>query len=675
MLDRNSIKVVFKSQNKEMKLGLRKDANSSIFKVIFLPQNKELIVDEGENIIRAAMEADIDIKNTCAGEGICGKCRIIIESGTVNGGISGKLTSQDLKNGYRLACMSFVSSDLVVRIPEDSKFDSSIVNTQAATYLTACSKEINLEELKEKGFFHPPVEKIYLELPEPTVKDNLPDATRLLNSLKINGNKGFAMDLPVIQKLPDILRNSHFRITATLEKPVNPDGKIQIIDVQPGNTAAKNYALVFDIGTTTIHGELVNLVTGESLDRVVDLNAQINYGEDIISRIIYSEKPGGIEKLNDLVVGVINNLIKKLAGKLKIELQDISCITIAGNTTMTQLFLKISPKSIRRSPYVPATTFYPPIKAATLGIALSNHVSTLIYPQISSYVGGDIVAGIIGSGIYKTEKLCLYMDIGTNAEIVAGNKDWLACAACSAGPAFEGGGISFGMIAMEGAIEDFFIDKNTFEPLSVTIGRVKPKGICGSGLITMVAVLYETGIIDNKGKFNRNLQTSRIRENDGVWEYVVAWARETQIEKDIVLSEPDIDNLIRAKGAIYSGFMTLLEEVGLTVKSIEKIIIAGGFGNNINLEKAMTIGLLPETDPGKVTFIGNGSLTGAKMAALSNTIRRDVVAVTKKMTNFELSETRSYMDNYIAALFLPHTDMSLFPGLAARMTERKPVLI
>ncbi len=673
MLDRNSIKVVFKSQNKEMKLGLRKDANSSTFKVLFLPYNKELIVDEGENVIRAAMEAGIDIKNTCAGEGICGKCRVIIESGTVNGGISGKLTSQDLKNGYRLACMAFVCSDLVIRIPEDSKFYSSIEHTQEAANLAACNNKVNLNGLKEKGFFHPPVEKVYVELPEPTSTDNIPDAVRLLNYLKIKDNMSFKIDFPVIQKLPDILRNSHFKITATLEQPVNPDGKTRIIDVQPGNTSEKNYALVFDIGTTTIYGELVNLVTGDSLERIVDLNTQINYGEDIISRIIFSEKPGGLEKLNELVVGVINSLIKKLAFKSEIDLNDISSIIIAGNTTMTQLFLKISPKSIRRSPYVPATTFYPSIKAASLGIELSDHVTTLFYPQISSYVGGDIVAGIIGSGIYKTEKLCLYMDIGTNAEIVVGNRDWLACAACSAGPAFEGGGISFGMVAMEGAIEDFSINKNTFEPLSVTIGRVKPKGICGSGLINMVAVLFENGIINSKGKFNRNIETSRLRENDGLWEYVVAWARETQIDKDIVLSESDIDNLIRAKGAIYSGFMTLLEEVGLTVNSIEMITIAGGFGNFIDLEKAMTIGLLPETDHGKVTFIGNGSLKGAKMAALSNTIRRDVVEVTKKMTSFELSETKSYMNNYIASLFLPHTDMNLFPGLTARMGEQKQV--
>jgi uncharacterized 2Fe-2S/4Fe-4S cluster protein (DUF4445 family) len=263
------------------------------------------------------------------------------------------------------------------------------------------------------------------------------------------------------------------------------------------------------------------------------------------------------------------------------------------------------------------------------------------------------------------------MDIGTNAEIVIGNKDWLACAACSAGPAFEGGGIKLGMRATEGAIEDFSIDPLTLEPMNITIGNVRPKGICGSGLIIAVATMFEMGIIDNRGKFDRNLNTHRIRVVDGICEYVLAWADETQIDRDVVLTEPDIENLIRAKGAMYSGCMTLLEEVGLHVNDVDRIILAGGFGSYVDLEKAMTIGLLPETDPDKVTFIGNGSLMGARMSSLTNHIRKDVVEVTKKMTNFELSETPSYMDNYVAALFLPHTNMNQFPKLNARLQTRK----
>jgi uncharacterized 2Fe-2S/4Fe-4S cluster protein (DUF4445 family) len=354
-----------------------------------------------------------------------------------------------------------------------------------------------------------------------------------------------------------------------------------------------------------------------------------------------------------------------------VDPEDISTITLAGNTTMTQLLLKINPRYIRRAPYVPASSLYPPIKARDLGMELGDHVTALIYPCVSSYVGGDIVAGVMGSGIYRAEELTLFMDVGTNAEIVIGNRDWLACAACSAGPAFEGGGLKFGMRAAKGAIEDFSLDPATCEPMIVTIGKVRPKGICGSGLINMVAVLFTMGVIDNLGKFDPNLQTPRIRETEAGREYVVAWKEETQIDRDITLSEIDIENLIRAKGAIYSGCMTLLTEVGLGINDIQRIILAGGFGSFVDLEKAMTIGLLPEMDPERVTYLGNGSLLGARMSSLTNRIRRDVAKVVQKMTNFELSDTTSYMDNYISALFLPHTDLDRFPRVKTRLAALK----
>ena len=428
-----------------------------------------------------------------------------------------------------------------------------------------------------------------------------------------------------------------------------------------------------DIGTTTVYGQLIDLVSGEVLSEYGDFNPQISYGEDVISRIMFSEKGDGLDKLHTAVVNVINKIIDKIVKKGSIDRDDISSITLAGNTTMTQLFLKVNPRYIRRSPYVPASTIYPPIRARHLGLNLGDHVMALVYPQISSYVGGDIVAGVMGSGLYRAEELTLFMDIGTNAEIVVGNKEWFACAACSAGPAFEGGGIEFGMRAAKGAIEDFSIDPVTFEPMNITIGNVRPKGICGSGLIIMVAAMFEMGVIDNGGKFNRNLDTPRIREKDGVWEYVLAWEADTQIDRDVVLTEIDIENLIRAKGAIYSGCQTLLEEVGLSIQDIDRIFLAGGFGSYVDIEKAMVIGLLPEMDPDKITYIGNASLMGCRMSAMTNRIRRDVVEVTKKMTNFELSETPSYMDHYVASLFLPHTNLETFPRLEARLEARKAI--
>lgn len=644
----------------------------STYKILFFPHEQEITVEKGTDLIRAAMEAGVHINASCGGEGVCGKCRVIIEDGEVEGGITEKLSKEDIALGYRQACSSLVISDLVVRVPVESEVDAKVLNLKQPPRQTARIWQMDFEQLKEEGLFMPPVEKRYLDLPEPTAQDNLADVTRLITYLQLKYDEHrLVVRLPLIRKIPDILRQDNFKITATLARPVKSGRKTHIINIQSGDTTDRNYAIAVDIGTTTIYGQLIDLITGKALAEYGDYNAQISYGEDVISRIIYADKPGGLEKLHDVVIKTINKLIKKMVKRAKLDPDEISTITFAGNTTMTQLFLKINPKYIRLSPYVPVSTLYPPIQAVDLDLDLGEHVPALIYPAVSSYVGGDIVAGVMGSGMYRTDKLTLFMDIGTNAEIVIGNKEWMACAACSAGPAFEGGGVKFGMRAARGAIEDFSMDPVTFEPMNMTIGNIRPKGICGSGLITMVATMFEMGVIDNRGKFNRDLGTPRIHENEGVMEYVLAWQDETQIDRDIALTEPDIDNLIRAKGAMYSGCLTLLEEVGLSFKDIEQIFLAGGFGSYIDLEKAMTIGLLPEIGADRVKYIGNGSLLGAKMSALTNRIRKDVLEVTKKMTNFELSETASYMDHYIAALFLPHTDIDYFPKLKARMNARK----
>jgi uncharacterized 2Fe-2S/4Fe-4S cluster protein (DUF4445 family) len=644
--------------------------------ILFVPHNKKIAVDDGEVLLRAALEAGVHINASCGGEGVCGKCRVIIESGQVEGGISEKLSAGDVAANYRMACQTMVKSDLTARVPVESEVDATVLNLQSAPRRTARIKQMNFDDLKEKGLFMPPVEKRYLELPVPDAQDHIADVSRLVSHLKLKHDEHrLTVSLPVIRKVPEVFRQDNFKVTVTLERPVQEGRKTHIINIQPGDTTAKHYAIAMDIGTTTIYGQLINLLTGEVLAEHGEFNGQISYGEDVITRIIYTEKPGGLDRLHDVVIQTINTIIKKIIKQSKIEHEDISTITLAGNTTMTQLLLKVDPRYIRKSPYVPASTIYPPIRAVDLGMELADHVTALVYPVVSSYVGGDIVAGVMGSGVYRTDELTLYLDIGTNAEIVIGNKEWLACAACSAGPAFEGGGITFGMRAARGAIEDFSVDPKTLEPMIITIGNIRPKGICGSGLIAIVATMFEMGIINNLGKFDRDLKTPRLRENQGVYEYVLAWKDQTQIDRDVTISEIDIENLIRAKGAIYSGFMTLLEEVGMAVSNIERIMLAGGFGSYVDLEKAMVIGLLPETDASKVTYIGNGSLMGCKMSALTNRIRYDVVEVTKRMTNFELSETHSYMDNYIAALFLPHTDLNHFPKLNDRLSARKKLTV
>lgn len=640
-------------------------------KVTFLPHGREIEVPAGESLIRAALNAGVHINASCGGEGVCGKCRVLIEQGKVESGVSERLGAEDVARGYRLACLSEVTSDVVVRIPVESSIDVSVLNKQASTRRKATIRQVDFNSLKEQGLFIPPVEKIFLQLPPPDVQNNMPDVTRLIEYLKLEGDEHkLELTLPVIRKLPEVLRQYDFKITVTLVRPVRDDGKTLVIDVQPGDTTAANYAIAMDIGTTTVYGQLIDLSSGECLGEYGEFNGQISYGEDVISRIIYAEKPEGRKRLQEVVVATINKVIKEILRQAKVDGDNVATITLAGNTTMTQLLVDIDPRYLRRAPYVPASSLYPPFSAATIGIDLNPKVIALLYPVVSSYVGGDIVAGVMGSGLYRSEKLTLYLDIGTNAEIVIGNKDWLACTACSAGPAFEGGGIEYGMRASKGAIEDFSLDPVTFEPMLLTIGNIRPKGICGSGLINMTAEMLEMGVINNRGHFNRDLNTPRIRSNNGIWEYVLAWREETQIDRDISLSEPDIDNLIRAKGAIYSGCMTLLEEVGLTMDMIEHIILAGGFGSYIDLDRAMTIGLLPEIEADRVTFIGNGSLLGARMSSLTKRIRKDVVEVTKRMTNFELSETPSYMSNYVAAMFLPHTEIEKFPRTKGRIEGR-----
>jgi uncharacterized 2Fe-2S/4Fe-4S cluster protein (DUF4445 family) len=642
--------------------------------VCFLPHDRTIRIQDGETVIRAALEAGVHINASCGGEGVCGKCRIILERGTVDGGRSEMISQEDQRKGYRLACKATVCTDVIIRVPVESELDAYALKRPPGARHAARILHPTLVPANTDHPYKLPVEKFYIELSPPASGDNDPDATRLINALRQQLNEHqLTMDIDIIRGLGDTLREADFKVTVTVLRAVQADRQNQIIDVAAGDTTRRHFALAVDIGTTTVQIRLIDQVTGRVAAEGADFNGQISYGEDVITRIVAAEKGDGLEKLHTKIVGTINRLAAKLIKQAGVAPEDVPLIVLAGNTTMTQLMLKINPRSIRRSPYVPTGGIYPPVKACALGVDLGAQTRMFFFPQVSSYVGGDIVAGVLASGMHKTEALTLFLDIGTNAEIAIGNKDWLACAACSAGPAFEGGGIQFGMRAAKGAIEDFSIHPLTYEPMIATIGSMRPKGICGSGLITMVAAMFEAGVIDSSGKFHRELNTRRIRRTNDVWEYVLAWEEATQIQRDIVLTEIDIENLIRAKGAIYSGCMTLLGEIGTSMEAIERIVLAGSFGSYIDLEKAMTIGLLPEIDPEKVMFIGNSALLGAQFCASANHLRREIVDIATGMTNFELSETMSYMNYYIAALFLPHTDLARFPKLKKRIDNCKLV--
>ncbi|WP_300462248.1 ASKHA domain-containing protein [Desulfobacula sp.] len=638
------------------------------YSVKFLPYNVSVEVDDKESLIRAAMDAGVHINASCGGGGVCGKCRVLIEEGMVEGGISEHLSREDQEKGYRLACMSEIVSDLVVRIPVESEIETSRLNVHAGNRHTAKIMYSNIDELRKDGMFAPPVEKIYLELDSATVEDNQADVARIINYLRLKHDEHrLTMGLALIRKVSDILREGDFKVTVTIVRPVRKDGQNEIVNIEPFDTRDRNFAIAVDIGTTTVFGQVLDLQTGEVLAQQGEFNSQISYGEDVISRIIFAEKADGLDILHQRVIDTINKILGMIIKKAGIGKHEVTTITLAGNSTMTQLLLKINPSYIRRDPYVPASIMYPPFHASEIGIDLADHTIALIFPGVSSYVGGDIIAGIMASGIYRTDKLTLYMDIGTNAEIAIGHKEWMVCTAASAGPAFEGGGVKFGMRAIKGAIEDFSINPETYEPMIITVGNKKAKGICGSGLITLAAKLLETGVIDSRGRFNRTLGTPRIRQTDDIWEYVIVYKENTQIDRDIAITEPDLDNLIRAKGAMYGAVLTLLEEIGLTINDLERIILAGGFGSYVDLESAITIGLLPEIEPDKVTYLGNGSLLGCKINSLTNALRRDVAKVVNMMTNFELASTPSYMDHYMGALFMPHTNLDYFPKVKARL--------
>jgi len=639
-------------------------------KVTFLPAGRTVTVPAGTTILKAARQAGLHINASCGGAGVCGKCRVIVDQGSVEGGKSEKLSADDFARGYRQACRAVVTTDVVVRIPAESQMTRGGLAVDAPARHRARLRVFSIEEVKKAGVFVPPVEKLVLELPTPSAADNRADAARLVQGLHNQyDERRLIITLDTLRKLRRALREKNFLVTVTLARPVHETGKSMVVNIQPGNWAKRSFGLAIDIGTTTIYGNLVDLTSGRVLAWAGDYNAQLSYGEDVISRIIYAEKPEGLRQLHDVMVETINRIIATMTKQADVDADEITSVTLAGNTTMTHFLLELEPDNIRRAPYVPVSTIFPPIRATDLGLDLPRAVVALVYPAVSSYVGGDIIAGVMGSGMYRAEELTLYVDIGTNAEIVIGNRDWLVCAACSAGPAFEGGGITHGMRAAAGAIDDFSIDPDTLEPMNLTIGNKPPIGICGSGLLICIATLFEHGVLDQKGRFRRDLDTPRLRPGPNGYEYVLAWREESGIDSDITLNEVDIDNFMRAKAAIFAGIKTLVEAVGLSMGDIERIILAGAFGSYIDLDSAFTVGLLPEVDPERIMYVGNGSLLGCWMSEMSNHIRRDVVEVVRRMTSFELSEVPTFKDQYVASLFLPHTDLSLFPRVQQRLVQ------
>jgi len=526
--------------------------------------------------------------------------------------------------------------------------------------------------------------KVPLRLTPPTLQDNVSDLSRFSAGLRHQHHiEDISLDIRCLKIMPKILRTGDWSVTATLMADSAPNALLsqkdkgrsfKLVRIESGDTSGQNLAIALDVGTTTICGQIIDLKTGRIMAERAEYNRQVEYGDDVITRIVYAQKAEGQKKLQSLVVYSINQVIDGLVKEIYGSKKSISCIVAAGNTTMMHLLLGVETRHIREAPYVPVANFMPVVWAADIGIDLPDCVQVYTFPSVASYVGGDIVSGILGSGVFQKEELTLYMDIGTNGEIVLGNRDWLACAACSMGPAFEGGGIMHGMRADEGAIEGFHINPVTLEPMVITVGMKRPRGICGSGLISVLAGLLSACIIDRGGKFVGDLPSGRIRPGRFGYEYVLAWAEDSGTGHDIVITEVDIENLIRAKGALFAGCLTLLETLDLSFADLDRIIIAGAFGRYINIEKGKGIGLFPDIPVEKFHFLGNGSLVGARLVCLSRGMLGEVERIAKMMANIELSDNQSFIDKYMGALFLPHTDAHLFPAVSKYLEANRKMI-
>lgn len=638
--------------------------------VHFIPDNISIKVEPGENLLTAAASAGVYIHAFCGGDGVCGKCKVQVELGDVQSDMAASLKKADYDKGVRLACKSQVNSDVTIRIPDIVKSDGKALKRAPKTTRSISARA--LDDLVGKWQVDPPVRKLFVKLSPPTLEDNISDMQRLMRGITIAqpDNPEPTYDHPeLIQNLAVDLREASWEVTVILLHGKRKEEPDRIIALEPGDTTDRLYGLAVDIGTTTLSGSLIDLNTGDIIAEASGYNSQIGHGEDVISRMIYAARPGGLKALQEKVVYTLNNIIEEVCKKVIISPSDISYIMTAGNTVMAHLLLAFNPKFVREAPYVPSISQFPLTKAAELGIMAHPSVRLFLYPCISSYVGGDIVSGVHACQMHKSEEVTLFIDIGTNGEIVIGNRDWMMCAACSAGPAFEGGGIKYGMRASQGAIENFHIHPETLDPMIITIGQSKPRGICGSGLISIVSELWEAGVIDQQGKFRQDLDHARIREGEDGWEYVLAWDRDSLIGEDIVISEVDLDNMIRAKGAMFAGYQTLLETVGMSFTDLDRVILAGNFGAYIDLERAISIGLLPDINREKFFYLGNASMLGCRISLTDHRRFRERVQVRQLMTNIELSENPNFMSHYMAALFLPHTDMSLFPSMQSETDD------
>jgi uncharacterized 2Fe-2S/4Fe-4S cluster protein (DUF4445 family) len=713
----------------------------------FEPANQTIQAPTGALLSEVAREAGLEMNMPCGGQGRCGRCAVIVSPPDIGGGKGGvrrrstvRLSPADLAAGYALACQTVIEGDAVITIPPQEKIERRLVTDKTAAKVTL---PFSYEPDRRQS-----LRLFALALDPPSMADQTDDWSRLKRALAVTYRvSDLVIDLPTLRRLGTTLREQNWNLAAVVEMDTwdRPNGPARLVDILPATPlplppsqreresiktspplggiegGQRLWGAAVDIGTTTVSLYLVDLLSGEVVAKATEYNGQIKRGEDIISRIIYAGKNGeGLTELQSLVIETINELIGRAAWRAKIAPAEIYKMTVAGNSTMIHLFLGLPPASIRLEPFITAINQPPPVRAAELGLNIHPQANVDCLPGVAGYLGADIAAGVVGSQMCapagedievrqpqlddtenenlesktivldsktlfsEKEGLTLFLDIGTNGEMVLGDCDWLIGCACSAGPAFEGAGVQDGMRATTGAIEEVWINSNTYEPTYRVIPHPKlelqgrptpPRGICGSGLISLLAEMFITGVIDKGGNLNfsplslpltgGDKRGGRIRHGAHGPEYVIAWADETEHGRDIVITKVDIDNLMRAKGAIYAGFTVLAQSVGIDLDMVERLLIGGAFGQYINVEKAVQIGLLPDLPWEKFHFLGNTSLQGALLALLSRDYRRQITEIAAKMTYLELSADNTFYNQFTSALFLPHTDIEKFPSVAA----------
>jgi uncharacterized 2Fe-2S/4Fe-4S cluster protein (DUF4445 family) len=613
--------------------------------VLFQPYNRTVRVAAGTTLLDAAGRAELHLNNLCGGDGICGRCTMLIKSGEVSGGLSGKLTREQVRQGYVLACLTKVEGDLEVEIPPETQAKEKVIADSDAIRFS----DLSVHDADYTGYRRNPViRKVYVELPQPTVAMNVADHQNVCEEVrKVLGIGSMQMGLKIIRALPAILREADFKVTVAvgLRRDV-----AEVMFVEGGDTTSRNYLVVVDMGTTTVVAHLVDASTGETLGAKACFNSQGTYGREVTGRIIQSERRG-IQPLQDALIGDINRLVEELSLGAGVDQADITAVMCAGNTVMGHFLLGLHADNIRRPPYTPVTVEPPPLRASEVGIEINPRGLMYSLPGIGGWVGSDLTAGILATGFHKRPELTILIDIGTNGEVIVGNNEWLISTSASAGPALEGASVEAGMRAEKGAIEKVWAEDG--EVKFSTIGNAPAKGLCGSGIIDLIAVLLDQETIDRSGRFTA---TEKVVEKNGIKAYELA--------PGILFSEKDIENVITAKAAIFAAVVIVLKRLELSFDEIEKIYLAGAFGNYIDLDSAIAIGLIPPVDKSKVEFVGNSSINGAKLAALCQDAFYEVAAIRAATTYYDLIGAEDYVEEFQKAMFLPHTDIGHWENTA-----------